>query len=432
MYTLCQARAARFPLFGPPRLPIREQCCQSVGILQTAEGGVRVGDDQLSDDLMGKFEAIERMLTARREALRLQDEPEQQSSEAGPSASVAASAVGTARPVESARSTITDATLDEAAATRRPRGTRRLQRPRQLLQTQRRRVIVSVLILILMAAGGGAAAMALTRHDTATRHDAAQGNAAGSPSATATRLAPIQAETEATAWVMANIGPTHVVACDVSVCALLSRAGLPRTSMVTAGSDIGDIEGADVAVTTAVSRNLLGAALTGITSPEPLAAFGTGDDRVEVTAVALTGTADYARQLAQDRGDRKQVGATLAGNARIVLADPADSAPLADGLVDSRLCSLLALISGSHTITVASFGAPGPGAGPDIPAATTVISAVDGRPATGNSPQARALLALLAAQRAPYHPTAAVAESTGLHISFAQPEPLGLITGAQP
>jgi hypothetical protein len=399
-----------------------------VGILQTAEGGVRVGDDQLSDDLMGKFEAIERMLTARRAALHLQEESEQQSFQADSSASVTTSAAGTARPAESAPSTVTDATSDEAAATRWPRGTRRLQRSRRLLQTQRRRVIVSILIVVLVAAGGGAAAMALTHHDTA------QGSAAGSPSASAvtTPLAPTRAETEAAAWVMDDIGPTHVVACDVSVCALLSRAGLPQTSMVTAGSDISDIEGADVVVTTAVSRNLLGAALTAITSPEPLAAFGTGDDRVEVTAVALTGTADYTRQLSQDRRDRKQVGATLAGNARIVLADPADDALLTNGLVDSRLCSLLALISGSHTITVASFGAPGPGAGPDIPAATMAISAVDGQPATGNSPQARALLALLAAQQAPYHPTAAVAESTGLQVSFAQPEPLGLITGAKP
>src|SRR5262249_35231009 len=123
-------------------------------------------------------------------------------------------------------------------------------------------------------------------------------------------------------------------------------------------------------VTTAASRRGLGEALTAITSPEPLAAFGSGDREVEVTTVALKGTDDYARLLMLDRGDRERVGTSLARNPQITLIDPGDADRLANGMVDARLCSLLALLSASHKITVASFAAAAPGSGSDIPTAT--------------------------------------------------------------
>lgn len=293
----------------------------------------------------------------------------------------------------------------------------------------RRRVIVSALIAVALAASG-AAALVETRHDAA---DPAA-DAPRSPSAASSSAVPgaSAAEVQAAQWILADIGPTHVVACDRTMCDLLSRDGVRSVVLLADATDIGGAEAAGVVVTTAASRRTLGAALAPITSPEPLAAFGSGNGEVEVTAVAMAGSDDYARRLLQDHGDRERVGSSLARNPRITLIDPGDADALANGMVDSRLCSLLALLSASHKITVASFEAPAPGAGSDVPTATMVISTIDGVSATGDSAQARALLTLLASQQAPYRPAAAVAETSGLRIAFAQPEPLGLITGAKP
>lgn len=296
------------------------------------------------------------------------------------------------------------------------------------LRRPRRQMIISALIVVALAASGAAAVLSTHRDATATT--AFSPSPSGATASAVPGATP--AEIQAAQWVVANAGPGRVVACDVTICDLLSQDGVRSVVLVAAVPDINGVEAAQVVVTTAASRKALGTALSTITSPEPLAAFGSGDGEVEVTTVALKGTDDYARLLMLDRGYRERVGSSLARNPRITLIDPGDADTLANGMVDSRLCSLLALISASHKITVSSFDAPAPGAGQDVPTATMIISAVDGVSATGDSAQARALLTLLASQQAPYRPAAAVAETSGLRIAFEQPEPLGLIPGAKP
>lgn len=362
-----------------------------------------MGDDLTPDDLMSKFDAIERMLTARRQVEHGPDEhdlDEHGLQEHG----------------------VQEHGLQEqrAGASVPPRRSRKPRPPR-------RQLVVASLIVLALAVGG--TAVALTQSDSASGADPLPSS---SPSSSATTFTPTQAELDAATWVSAAVGPTHEVACDADICALLRQDGVPATSVISSRVDISAVAGADVVITTAATRAALGTSLFAITSAQPLASFGSGDDRVDVTVVAPSGTADYAERLLLDRAARKRVGTALVHNRKITLSDPSLAAALTSGQVDSRLCSLLALLGGSHTITIASFTPAGPGAGPDIPDATMVVTLVDGRSATGNSPEARALLALLAAQQPPYRPAAAVAETTGLRIAFAQPEPLGLLSGAKP
>lgn len=270
--------------------------------------------------------------------------------------------------------------------------------------------------------------------------------AAPGPAASAA-AAPINAaESTAIPWIITNVGAQHVVACDVTVCGLLQAQGFPATSLITVRAGISDVEGADVVVVTPLLRQLTGPGLATVQAPEPLAVFTAGGQSVVVSTVTLLGPTVYAAHLTADRTSRSQAGQALVANPRLNLS-PTARAQLTGGMVDTRVCSLLALLVGTHSITVTSFTVTGPGAGPDLPSAGVVIDSIDGRPPSGTGSAAVALHSLLAAQQAPYQPlyigpvagaaapqpanggAAAGTDSAGLEVLYAQPGPLGLLGG---
>lgn len=242
------------------------------------------------------------------------------------------------------------------------------------------------------------------------------------------------AATPAAAWIAAHVGAGYIVACDTTVCTELRKRGIPGTALVPIGvqSGLAQIEGADVVAVSDTLRGRFGASLAGITAGEPLAVFAAGGSTVAVTPVILDGPKPYAGRLAADRAARKAAGAALLRNARITIVGAARTA-LADGTVDSRVCMLLATLGGSHRLVVAGFTGAGPGAGTDYPLPGVVISEIDGVAAEGASSQAAQLRTTVSAQRAPYAPLSATPVAAGagrgLAIVFAQPGPLGLLTG---
>lgn len=362
---------------------------------------------------MSQFDAIERMLRARREALEQQESVSERPDTAEPAVS---GVVSEDRPS-------TDLAVDPRAQPRRAPNEPDTAvdhgvRPRPW-RIRRRTAFIACGVAATVLAAAGAIALAAR---PGTSHTAS--HTPSPPAATPDEI-------QAAQWVAANVGQDHVVACDVNLCALERGAGIPAASLVTVGSDITEVERADVVISTEVVRGEFGAQLAPVISPQPLASFGSGVDRVDVTPVALGGSGDYARRLTADRDARREVGTAMTRSHRITLLPPA-AAALTDGLVDGRLCSLLTLISTAHTLTVASFGGNGPGAGPDIPEADVVISRVDGQPADGSAPQAVALRAQISAQLPPYRPMDVTPGSGGLKVSFSQPEPFGLIVGATP
>jgi len=245
------------------------------------------------------------------------------------------------------------------------------------------------------------------------------------------------ARTAAARWIVQNIGAGHVVACDAAVCGVLTALGFPASSLTWVQSSVQGFQSADVAVLTTTLAARFGATLTPLTAPEPLAVFGTGSQAITITAVAHAGRAAYAQQAAADLSARRLAGAALLANHRITFAPQARSL-LARGLVDLRVCALLAFASSGHTLTVPSFGPAVPGAGPDIPYSSLEITAVDRQPATGGSAAAVALRALIAAQRVPYLPltTSLLPGSAGtpaaLLLRYAQPEPVDLLDNPAP
>jgi hypothetical protein len=240
------------------------------------------------------------------------------------------------------------------------------------------------------------------------------------------------ADAQAAAWVAAYVGGGKMVACDVAVCGMLRNRGFPTTAFVVAQTGL-QVEGADVVVVTDLLRRQLGSFLDGLTAAEPLAVFTAESSTVEIYPVALSGAAGYTTQLATDRAARRTAGLQLLRNKRITVTGAART-ELATGEVDTRVCALLAALSGSHDVVVEAFTGAGPGAGPDVPAPGVVISGFDGADAVGPSPQAKQLKNIVDAQQPPYVPLSvgAVAAGTGngLAVLFDQPGRLGLLTGA--
>ncbi|MFC1415731.1 hypothetical protein [Streptacidiphilus cavernicola] len=237
--------------------------------------------------------------------------------------------------------------------------------------------------------------------------------------------------TQVAQWVIADVGPGQLVACDAALCATLSSLGFPTASLVPVDDSAQALQGADVALVTGTLRNRLGAGLTALTATQPLAEFGSGAQAVIVQAVAHMGRAAYDRQLAADLTARRQAGKALLANSHLVFA-PTARLVIGQGLVDLRVCAVLAALSSGHTLTVSSFGPAVPGAGPSVPRGGLELGTVDHRPATGDSAGARAVRTLLAAQQPPYRAlrtgTAPAADGApaGLLLTYAQPAPIGV------
>jgi hypothetical protein len=278
-----------------------------------------------------------------------------------------------------------------------------------------------------LAFGAGVATVVGTRG-----HSGAAGQSDPTASAAA---APVPSPTpdtlRAVAWVDSTVGPTHVVACDMSVCALLHSDGFPTSSLVVASSLTG-VEQADTVILTSTLRAQLGTAASTIVAPQPLAVFGSGAGRVEVAAVALNGPAAYTQSITSDRAGRRVAGNALLSNTHLIV-DASARSLLAAGLVDTRVCALLALLAGSHTVTLAGFVPIAPGAGPDVPSSGVVIETIDGQPATGSSTAAAWLLSTIQTQQDPYRAVSAAPGSLngipGLRVLYSQPGPFGLLSG---
>lgn len=274
--------------------------------------------------------------------------------------------------------------------------------------------------LCVFVAGGG---LTVLYYDH--RHTAAATST--DPAATAP---PTPQTLASVAWVLGAVGPSQAVACDVTVCALLRSRGFAGSSLITVQAGIVDVEQANVVLLTPLLRRQLGSSVDPLLPAEPLAVFGSGSNRVEVTAVALTGPAAYARSLAADRDSRRSVGNALLTNQQLTFG-PQARALLAAGLVDTRVCAFLATLAGTDDVVIAGFTTRAPGAGPDMPTTGVLIASVNGQPATGSAPAAAQLHAAAQAQQGPYSVMSVTTVEAGgaqaLQVLYSQPGPLDLL-----
>jgi hypothetical protein len=251
---------------------------------------------------------------------------------------------------------------------------------------------------------------------------------------------------DAAAWVAGQVSRSAIVACDPAMCTVLQARGVPAGDLLVLGPAALDPLGSDVVVATAAVRSEFGHRLADVYAPVILARFGTGGARVEIRVVAPDGAAAYGNELAADLAARRHAGAQLLGNRRLSVSAPARR-QLADGMVDSRLLTMLATLADLQPVHVIFFGQSAPGADARVPLRSVEISDpatastagdIDSRAAGRNAARAssvaylRSVLAFLRAQRPPYLPAVVrVVQIPGgqaaIRIGFASPSPLRLL-----
>jgi hypothetical protein len=302
------------------------------------------------------------------------------------------------------------------------RGLRRPVSTDALPRSAWRRFGLLGLVLVVFAAG--ALTVALIRQ---TAKDPAADPASGSLRAAAA------ARGEAAAWIVRQVSPGAIVACDPVMCSVLQKRGFPAGSLLTLGPSSGDPLGSSVVVATAALRSQFGKRLTSEYAPIAMAGFGSGTAQVQVLVTAQDGAASYLSTLRADQRSRRLDGAQLLGNANIS-SSAAAGAALSAGRVDTRLLITLAAMASQQRVRVLAFGGAAPGAALGVPLRTAELAVPAGPSGRG---YLHSVLALLRAQRAPYlassmTTTRLASGRTVLLVGFAAPSPLGLLSPGTP
>jgi hypothetical protein len=229
-------------------------------------------------------------------------------------------------------------------------------------------------------------------------------------------------------WVLTNLPSRPKLVVDDRVWAALVDAGYPAEQLAAVSglgpdrpawswTDAGYAVGRDADL--AGAEDPVGAARRG---SQPVAAFGTGADRVVVRRVVTDpGAAAAAREEATGRAG---AGAGLAANPRLDLS-PVAAGLLRGGQVDARVLSVLAAISGEHSLRIADFPVV-PGEDPSAPRRLVAVSTIDNRTVTAGAPGVRLLDQWLRAQQPPFRPIAAdLARSGGAEVLLVRYDALG-------
>jgi hypothetical protein len=293
--------------------------------------------------------------------------------------------------------------------------------------------LTSALILAAVLLCAGVVTVALTRGTTAGKGAAGSAQPAGAgPAGTGAAndgQPPGQAAIAAAVWMVRQVDPAAVVACDPRMCAVLQSKGIAAARLLVLGAGEAGPLGSDVIVSTAAVREEFGSRLTSVYAPVALATFGSGSAQVAVRVVAADGSAGYLRSLHADVSARRAVGALLLRNPHVRVS-PAGRRALAAGQVDTRLLSAIGALATPYHVHITGFGAPAAGASPGVPLRSAEISPTPAR--RGQDARLDSVKRFLLAQRTPFRPadvtTVRLASGqTVLHVEFTAPSPLGLL-----
>jgi serine/threonine protein kinase len=308
----------------------------------------------------------------------------------------------------------------------RPRRSRRRRRRRNGRASSHWRP-VALLILILLAASAGALVLTLPQQRALSERGLSLDHPAGSQVRTSQLAAEDVARTQAVRWILHQVSPAAVVACDTQVCTVLANSGFASSNLLTLGPSSNDPLGADLVVATATVRNQFGGRL-GVYAPAVLASFGAGNTRIDIRWLYPGGAAAYNAALPTALGLRKGADAQLLANRGIELSAAA-RAQLRGGRVDPWLPLLLVLMAHDHPVRIVDFASQSPGGGPAslmrwVDLATTVREAH-----LTSKAYLRWMQSFINTQRAEYQPVwvQQVTLSGGqavLRIGYGAPSPL--------
>jgi hypothetical protein len=267
--------------------------------------------------------------------------------------------------------------------------------------------VVTVAALTLSGAFGGTAAPAARARAAATPSTA---RATAHPSAAQPTIAPPSPVQAATAgWIAGQLSSDAIIGCDPAMCTALQAQGVTAARLMPLTPGAPDPHGATVVVTSDLAATQY--------APAVIASFGSGATQIDVRATEPGGAAGYETALRADQTSRMSAGSQLLRNNRIHFTTQ-DAARLRAGQVDARLLATLAALSSQYPFSVTAFGDASPGVAALYREATI----------TAAGKKLTAALALLQAQVPPFLPAQAQIVNAALHIEYAAPSPLGLLT----
>ena len=209
------------------------------------------------------------------------------------------------------------------------------------------------------------------------------------------------------------------------MCGVLELHGMHANHLRVLWQGTANPAGSAVVVATPVVRSDLGARLSSVYAPGVIASFGSGDQRIDVRAIAPRGAAAYRAASDKDLFERKLSEAALVSQVQVALPATAKSELMA-GRVDSRLIVLIADLAASQSVTVVAFGDASPGV------ATAPLRSAEVRVTSDASRQSMLATLRKETQLNPaYRPSHITTMrlptgQTVLNIEVAAPSPLGI------
>ncbi len=225
---------------------------------------------------------------------------------------------------------------------------------------------------------------------------------------------------------MHQVSRAAVVACDAQMCADLTSRGFPGVNLLRIGSQSNDPLGAELVVDTAAVRAQFRDRLA-VWAPAIVAAFGSGNARIEIRLEFPGGAASYRADQPKYARARKALDAQLLTNNRIKLSAAA-RAQLRSGNIDPQLPLLIALMVHYHPLQIVDFGGQSPGGGPASLLRSMDLATADPPAHLTPSEYINWMRSFIQAQRSKYHPALSLVTLPGgqtvLRIGYGAPSPL--------
>jgi hypothetical protein len=207
---------------------------------------------------------------------------------------------------------------------------------------------------------------------------------------------------------------------------LVSR-GFPAANLLVIGPQTNDPLGANLVVSTAAVRAQLRDRLASVWAPSIIAAFGSGNARIEIRLEFPGGAKSYRTVQGAYLRARKRIDAQLLENRSITFSATA-KAQLRSGGIDPRLPELIAIMGHYHPLRIVDFGSPSPGGGPASLLRSMDLATAHPPAHLTSSAYSNWMRSFIEAQRTKYHPALSMVTLPGgqavLRIGYAAPSPL--------
>jgi hypothetical protein len=236
----------------------------------------------------------------------------------------------------------------------------------------------------------------------------------------------------AVSWIVHQVSRSALVACDAQVCAELASNGFPQGNLITIGPTSNDPLVANLVVSTALVRAQLRDRLATVWAPAIIAAFGSGNARIEIRLEWPGGAKSYRAVQGVYARDREAEDALLLTNTSVELSATA-SAQLRSGNIDPLLPELIVTMVHYHPLQIVDFGSASPGGGPASLLRSMDLATADPSAHLSSSKYSNWMRSFIRAQRTKYHPALKTVKlatgQTVLRVGYGAPSPLNPRSG---